>query len=52
MDNISSIIAKQSEIITQLSELNAQIIELLSQHMACDEYESKLKEIMKDVRAG
>ena len=52
MDNVTSIIAKQSEIIEQLSELNAQIIKLLSQYMACEEYENKLKEIMKDTKAG
>lgn len=46
MNNITQIITKQSEIIENLAELNAQIIKLLSQYMACEEYENKLEEIM------
>lgn len=46
MKSLENIITKQSEIIIQLSELNSQIIELLSQYMTCEEYENRLKEIM------
>lgn len=41
----SLIIMEQAEIIDRLIELNKETMKLLSQHMACDEYDKKLKEI-------
>ena len=36
---------EQAEIIDRLIELNKETISLLSQYMACDEYENKLKDL-------
>lgn len=41
----SLIIMEQAEIIDRLIELNKETISLLSQYMACDEYENKLKDL-------
>lgn len=41
----SLIIMEQAEMIDRLIELNKETISLLSQYMACDEYENKLKDL-------
>ena len=45
MDDISKVSMLQAEIIEKLLELNQESIGLLSQYMACDEYENKLKDL-------
>lgn len=42
----TQIIIKQSEIIESLAKLNNTLIDLLSNYMDIEEYESKLKAIM------
>lgn len=44
-ESVSIIIQKQVETIEELAALNKELTALLSQYMACDEYENKLKEI-------
>ena len=44
-ESVSIIIQKQAETIEELAALNKELTALLSQYMACDEYENKLKEI-------
>ena len=48
MDDTSKVIMLQAELIEKLLELNREAISLLSQYMACDEYENKLKEIASE----
>lgn len=38
----TEVILKQSEIIEELTELNVEIIELLSQYTSCEKYEKEL----------
>lgn len=45
MDDISKVIMLQAELIEKLLDLNQETISLLSQYMACDKYESKLKDL-------
>ena len=45
MNDTSKVIMLQAELIEKLLDLNRETISLLSQYMACDEYENKLKEI-------
>lgn len=45
MDDISKVIMLQAELIEKLLELNRETISLLSQYIACDEYENKLKDL-------
>lgn len=47
MDRISSIIVKQNEIIENLTALNTELITLLSQYIACEEYENRLENILR-----
>ena len=45
MDDLNKVIMLQAELIDKLLELNRETISLLSQYMACEEYENKLKEL-------
>ena len=41
----TELILKQSEIIEELTKLNVEIIQLLSQYTSCEKYENKLVDI-------
>lgn len=41
----TEVILKQSEIIEELTKLNVEIIQLLSQYTSCEKYENKLGDI-------
>lgn len=44
-ESVSIIIQKQAETIEELAALNKELTALLSQYMACDEYEKRLQDL-------